>query len=168
VAGIEPTELRISDTERDVALTALGEHMSTGRLDVDEYGDRSARIATAKTRGELLGLFTDLPAPHPVFDAPQPARSPAPTAAERSSDPVRRPDQRPLVHRLAAAVSSLSWIIAFVLFFSVHSPGFPSWLFFLLPVAFSVLAGAMLGDGWKNDRKNYGRSQRAHRRGRYD
>ena len=51
----QPSEIRISDAEREDALGKLGEHMSAGRLDIDEYGERSARVATAKTRGELLG-----------------------------------------------------------------------------------------------------------------
>ncbi len=46
-----PSDLRIGDAEREHALRALGEHMGLGRLDVEEYGERSARITTAKTRG---------------------------------------------------------------------------------------------------------------------
>lgn len=60
----------------------LGEHMSAGRIDVEEYGERSAKITTAKTRGELLALFHDLPDPRPRFAAPmtmvpEPPRAPA-------------------------------------------------------------------------------------------
>ncbi|MFI6097342.1 DUF1707 domain-containing protein [Lentzea sp. NPDC051213] len=63
----DPREIRIGDAERNQALQVLGEHMSAGRIDVTEYGDRSAKIATAKTRGEVLALFTDLPDPRPQF-----------------------------------------------------------------------------------------------------
>ena len=69
----QPSEIRISDSEREDALEKLGEHMSAGRLDIDEYGERSARVATAKTRGELLGLFGDLPEPKPAFGQPKSA-----------------------------------------------------------------------------------------------
>ena len=67
----QPSEIRISDSEREDALGKLGEHMSAGRLDIDEYGERSARVATAKTRGELLDLFGDLPEPKPAFGQPK-------------------------------------------------------------------------------------------------
>jgi hypothetical protein len=71
VSEYQPSEIRISDSEREDALEKLGEHMSAGRLDIDEYGERSARITTAKTRGELLGLFGDLPEPKPAFGQPK-------------------------------------------------------------------------------------------------
>lgn len=71
----QPSEIRISDSEREDALGKLGEHMSAGRLDIDEYGERSAMVATAKTRGELLALFGDLPEPKPTFGQP---KAPAP------------------------------------------------------------------------------------------
>ncbi len=75
-------DIRIGDTERSQALQVLGEHMSAGRIDVNEYGERSAKITTAKTRGELLALFYDLPDPRPQFATPTPmfdgpARPPA-------------------------------------------------------------------------------------------
>src|SRR5215216_5256248 len=71
-------DLRVGDAERVEALKALGEQMSVGRLDVDEYGERSARASAAKTRGDLIQLFTDLPEPNPKFD-------PTPAKAARSS-----------------------------------------------------------------------------------
>jgi hypothetical protein len=58
-------EIRISNAERDAAVSALAEHMSTGRLELSEYEERCGQAAAARTRGELEALFTDLPAPHP-------------------------------------------------------------------------------------------------------
>ena len=63
-------DIRIGDTERQQALQVLGEHMSAGRIDVDEYGERSAKVTVAKTRGELMALFYDLPDPRPQFVTP--------------------------------------------------------------------------------------------------
>jgi hypothetical protein len=77
-------DIRIGDTEREQALQVLGEHLSAGRIDVDEYGERSARITTSKTRGELMALFHDLPDPRPQFAAPM-AMFPEPSRA-----PVRK------------------------------------------------------------------------------
>jgi hypothetical protein len=72
-------DIRIGDAERQQAIELLGEHLSQGRLSVDEYGDRTARVTAAKTRGELLALFGDLPAPHPQLAqiAPLPSLTPA-------------------------------------------------------------------------------------------
>lgn len=73
-----PSDIRVSDGEREDALAKLGEHMGQGRLDLDEYGERTAKVATAKTRGELLALFGDLPEPKPTFGQPSVgSRSPA-------------------------------------------------------------------------------------------
>lgn len=72
----QPSDIRVSDAEREEALAKLGEHMGAGRLDIDEFGERSARVATAKTRGELLDLFGDLPEPKPTFGQPKGALAP--------------------------------------------------------------------------------------------
>jgi hypothetical protein len=53
--------LRVSDAERDAVLRTLGDHAAVGRLTLDELEDRSGRALTAKTRGELATLTTDLP-----------------------------------------------------------------------------------------------------------
>jgi hypothetical protein len=56
---------RIGTAERTAAMRALDEHLNAGRLQVEEYADRSAIAANAGTAFELAALFTDLPAPHP-------------------------------------------------------------------------------------------------------
>jgi hypothetical protein len=160
VADVHPSEIRIGDTERESALTALGDHMSTGRLDIDEYGDRTARVAAAKTRGDLLALFGDLPEPHPKFGVTGP--SPVPAVAT-SAMPVSRDNGMPVAQRLMAAAVPLASIAAVVLFFTLGT-----WLFFLLPAAVMVLGGAIWGDGWKNQRHQardqYRRERRDYRR----
>ncbi|HEY6297663.1 MAG TPA: DUF1707 domain-containing protein, partial [Streptosporangiaceae bacterium] len=54
--------LRVSDAERDATIHALGDHAAVGRLTLDELEERAAQALTAKTRGELAALTTDLPA----------------------------------------------------------------------------------------------------------
>ena len=66
----EPDDsLRVSDAERDATLRTLGDQAAVGRLTLDELEERSGRALTAKTRGELATLTSDLPAE----DAPRPA-----------------------------------------------------------------------------------------------
>lgn len=55
----------LSDAERQDALDVLEEHVRTGRLDIDEYGSRSAKVTAAKRVSELIPLFDDLPSPRP-------------------------------------------------------------------------------------------------------
>lgn len=67
-------DIRTSNAERDEAVSALGVHLSTGRLEMDEYEERCGRAAVARTRGELEELFTDLPAPHPDLSSATPVQ----------------------------------------------------------------------------------------------
>jgi hypothetical protein len=74
--------IRVGNTERSAAMKALDEHLAAGRLEVEEYGERSALAATATTAPQLAALFDDLPAPHPplpgIAGPPPPAATPAP------------------------------------------------------------------------------------------
>lgn len=72
--------LRVGDVERDDAARALGEHYAAGRLDRDEYDERLDAAFAARTQGDLMALFRDLPEKRPVV-----ATRPAPPA------PPRRP-----------------------------------------------------------------------------
>jgi hypothetical protein len=53
--------IRVSDAERNAVAELLGNHYADGRLDQAEFDDRVNRTMAAKTRGDLLGLFDDLP-----------------------------------------------------------------------------------------------------------
>ncbi|WP_434438651.1 DUF1707 SHOCT-like domain-containing protein [Lentzea sp. E54] len=113
-------DIRIGDTERQQALQVLGEHLSAGRIDVDEYGERSAKITTAKTRGELMALFHDLPDPRPQFAAPMPMFD------EPSKVPARRWD--------GAVVPVVGVAVVIAFFVLVRNP-----LIFLLVPAVAIL-----------------------------
>ena len=54
-------DLRISDAEREQAAAELGEHYAQGRLTMEEHADRLDQVWAARTRGELLPIFRDLP-----------------------------------------------------------------------------------------------------------
>jgi len=57
--------LRVSDAERNAVAEQLGTHYSDGRLDQAEFDERVSKAMAAKTRGDLDGLFDDLPDPEP-------------------------------------------------------------------------------------------------------
>ncbi|KAA9150086.1 DUF1707 domain-containing protein [Amycolatopsis acidicola] len=142
--GPSSPEIRISDTDRETALTALGEHMSAGRLDIDEYGERSAKVTAAKTRGDLAEVFTDLPEPHPTYgEAP---KQPAPPAeVPKPGAPVAYTD-RPLSQRLAAAVLPVAFLVGLVLFFTVGG-----WWWFALPLVLGAVGQRLWGRDWDKD-----------------
>lgn len=52
--------LRLSDADRDEAIARLSEHYAAGRLDKDEFDERSDAVWTARTQGDLGPLFADL------------------------------------------------------------------------------------------------------------
>jgi hypothetical protein len=55
------TTLRAADRDRDEVVGSLREHYAQGRLTFEEFEERSAAAATARTMGELQALTVDLP-----------------------------------------------------------------------------------------------------------
>jgi hypothetical protein len=78
------SHLRAADTDRAAVATVLGQHMSAGRLTVEEYDERLARAYAAKTYGELAELTTDLP-------TSPPARAPEPVGRDAATAPTCAP-----------------------------------------------------------------------------
>ncbi|MET8851366.1 DUF1707 domain-containing protein [Amycolatopsis sp. NPDC004625] len=153
-------QLRISDQNRETALSALGEHMTAGRIDIDEYGERSARITAAKTRGELGEIFADLPAPHPRYED-------VPKAAVTTPEPAAEPAPRPAApvgwsssQRFVAAFIPLVWIATIALIASgvVHGT------LILIPIGLSMFGRAMWGHGHRPDRHDRHLRDRQRRR----
>jgi hypothetical protein len=53
--------LRASDDDRDLVLMALERHLAEGRLNLDEFDQRSTATLTAVTLDDLVVLTADLP-----------------------------------------------------------------------------------------------------------
>lgn len=62
----EPDDLLLSDADRLHALTILGDHYASGRLDDSQFHARSGDVAAARTLGQLRGSFADLPGGTPL------------------------------------------------------------------------------------------------------
>jgi hypothetical protein len=67
------TSLRASDDERNAVADKLSRHYAEGRLDETEFKSRLDTAMSATTRGDLHGLFHDLP-PLPSEPPPPPPR----------------------------------------------------------------------------------------------
>jgi Domain of unknown function (DUF1707) len=73
--GFPPGDLRVSDAERDRALSELSEAYQSGRITADEFDQRSTQALRARTGHELTVPLADLPSvPKPVV-APAPRRA---------------------------------------------------------------------------------------------
>ncbi len=76
--------LRAADADRAAVAAVLGQHMSAGRLTMDEYDERLARAYAAKTYGELAQITADLPSAGPGTGTPTRSRG-GPGRRPRSS-----------------------------------------------------------------------------------
>ncbi len=85
--------IRVSDAERNAVAERLAAHYGDGRLDQAEFDERVSRAMAAKTRGDLDGLFDDLPDPEPT-GAPGTAGQHGPAVPYRMQ---RRRSARPLL-----------------------------------------------------------------------
>ncbi len=62
----ERRELRVSDADRDHAMSILREAAGDGRLDLDELDERLSAVYAAKTYGDLEPVTRDLPETSPA------------------------------------------------------------------------------------------------------
>jgi hypothetical protein len=60
-AVTEDEGVRIGTAEREQAMALLSRQFSEGRLNPDEFSERSAAVAAAVTRADLEPVFVDLP-----------------------------------------------------------------------------------------------------------
>ncbi len=123
--------LRVSDAERNEVADKLSRHFADGRLDEVEFKERLDAAMSAKTQGDLAGLFDDLPR----------------LATEQPAPPPRR--RRRLVPFLA--------IMAFVAFLAGDSlsyglgwHGYLPHFGWLIPVAIGVFIWTRLGLGHRH------------------
>lgn len=139
-------------------MKALDAHLEAGRLDPEEYGERSARVTEARTAEDLEPLFVDLPEPHPLGPGGTAAAGEGhrPVAAAASGAPAPRESG---LARWGPAVSGALPIIALVLFLTVPIPH--AWVFFLL----IPLGGALFAQS-RQEQRDARRDRRDARRDR--
>ncbi len=113
--------IRASDADREVVVASLRDAYTAGRLDLDEFDERTSAAYESKTWGDLRRLTVDLPA-QPILGGDVPGR---PFAAKLppSQLPVHPPrDTMPPVRRgLAASVGFLIPLFVWIVIMS-HAP----------------------------------------------
>ena len=80
-------DLRVSDADRDRAISELSEHFQAGRLTAGEFDERSGQALQARTGKELAALFADLPRDRAAVTSPPPP-GPAPAVRIGMAAPV--------------------------------------------------------------------------------
>jgi len=114
--------IRVSDAERSAVAEQLGAHYADGRLDQAEFDERISRTMAAKTRGDLAGLFDDLPDLGPAAPgAAGPGGPEAPYVRPRRRGGVFRPL---ILLAIVIVLSSTAWH-AMNGFFFFNIPWFP-------------------------------------------
>jgi hypothetical protein len=63
--------IRVSDAERQAVAAQLHAATVEGRLTLEEFGDRSARVYASRTWADLASVIDDLPAPMPAGTMPR-------------------------------------------------------------------------------------------------
>jgi Domain of unknown function (DUF1707) len=84
--GFPPGDLRVSDAERDRALSELGDAFQAGRITPEEFDQRSTLALSARTGEELIAPLADLPLHRGPADAAPADAAPADAAAARRAD----------------------------------------------------------------------------------
>jgi Domain of unknown function (DUF1707) len=161
----ETGPLRIGTAERTSAMKALDAHLEAGRLGVEEYGDRSAKAASASLASELTELFTDLPAPHPEMPGTDPLPAVPPQTAQLpvvASPGTVAQRGNAFLDVAAPRVMAVMPFVALALFFTVGG----WWWFLLIPAAGALLYGSRHNDDDDRARDERRRERRDRRRDR--
>jgi hypothetical protein len=89
-----PGDFRVSDADRDQALSELFAAFKAGRITADEFEQRSGQTVRSRTGKELVALLADLPVEHA-----------APATRTTAMDPARR--------AMVARISAVAGVSAF-------------------------------------------------------
>jgi hypothetical protein len=134
--GYTDQHVRVSDAERTEVADRLAAHFGEGRLNQAEFDERVAQALNAKTRGDLSGLFDDLPEPGPAGTPGTPVRGP------HSPAHPGRPNVNPFFLVLLVLVITAVGTAGEAVF--GHVPGMKTWLWVGVITAIVVYAAGML------------------------
>lgn len=111
-----PGNLRVSDADRDRAVSELSEHFQAGRLTAGELEERSGLALRARTGDDLSALLADLP-------QDQRARTPGPPDPGHVAPMV--PGHTPVA---GIAVAALVILVVMAIFSTAGHPGGHYWV----------------------------------------
>lgn len=118
--GHTDQHIRVSDAERTEVADRLAAHFGEGRLNQAEFDERAAQAMKATTRGDLSGLFDDLPESEAEGTPGAPARG------QHSPAHPLRPQVNPFYLVLLVVVITAVGTGGEAVF--AHVPGVKTWL----------------------------------------
>lgn len=155
---VPPEARRVSDADRGMVAGQLKKAHAEGRLDLDEFDERTRKVWAARTFGELAEVTADLPdvrQPVPWSRSelvPEPASRPA---ARPTAEVARRPrGTGATVMRVATGAWFSASLVNFVIWAIVvftEGPVYPWWIWVAGPWGALLVAGYVLGLG-RDDR----------------
>jgi len=128
--------IRVSDAERAEVADRLAAHFGEGRLNQAEFDQRVTQAMNVTTRGDLSGLFDDLPEPGPAGTPGTPVRG------QHSPAHPPRPYVNPFFLVLLVVVITAAGTAGEAVF--GHVPGLKTWLTVGVITAIVVYAAGML------------------------
>jgi Domain of unknown function (DUF1707) len=134
--GHTDQHIRVSDAERTEVADRLAVHFGEGRLNQAEFDERVAQAMNATSRGDLRGLFDDLPEREPEGTPGTPVRGP------RSPAHPLRSYANPFLLVLLVVVITTAGTAGEALF--GHVPGVKTWLTVGVITAIVVYAAGVL------------------------
>jgi hypothetical protein len=134
--GHTDQHIRVSDVERAEVADRLAAHFGEGRLNQAEFDERVAQAMNATTRGDLSGLFDDLPEPEPQ------GTPGTPVCGQHSPAHPLRPSASPFFLVLLVVVITAAGTAGEGVF--GHVPGVKTWLTVGVIAAIVVYAAGVL------------------------
>jgi hypothetical protein len=138
---VPAAQLRAGDADRDAILTQLSEHFGAGRLTAEELDERSGRVLSARTMGELDELVSDLPR----IRGPMPEHPPLPP-----------PRGTGVLSALIPVGVAIAFVTSAVTIGTPHHDWFPWWT---VPLAFVLVrrtVGRLYGRGGRSGARAQG------------
>lgn len=120
---------RIGFDERDEATRRLSEHHAAGRLEIDEFEERVDLALKARTIGDLIDIFHDLPDEDWMIQPDEPAAAVAP----RPSEGRTVTQEVPVGDSHAGYLIMLLWVVALL-----------SWMAGITDLALAMTLGAAI------------------------
>jgi hypothetical protein len=149
----DPSELRVSDDQREQAAREIREHFAAGRLTEDELSERLSAAYGAKTEQELRTISRDLP-----------ALPPSPAAQKAELVERRRHLQRRLLQEAGGGVAAFLVCTGIWLASGANGQFWPVWVAIVVVLVVVRSAWRLYGPAPELDRVEEELDRRAARR----
>ncbi|MCT9928620.1 DUF1707 domain-containing protein [Planotetraspora sp. A-T 1434] len=141
-------EMRASDGDRDRVAAALREHVTEGRLSVDEFNERLEQVYQSRTYGELAKLTADLPE---IDLHTLPATVSAPRG--RPARPAAAQGALKASWAAWAVASGVNWVVWLIVGITSGHMVYPWPLWVMGPWGVILLLGTLFGGMHGSDRR---------------